>query len=49
MLYFFHGREVVVLSHGIVKQRVVPPREIDLAVKRKREFERSPLRHTHEE
>ena len=27
MLYFFHGREAVVVSHGIIKERVVPPRE----------------------
>jgi phage-related protein len=34
MLYFFHGREVVVISHGLVKERVVPPREIAKAVER---------------
>src|SRR5436190_573356 len=28
MLYFFHGREVVVVSHGLVKERLVPPKEI---------------------
>ena len=35
MLYFFAGKAVVVLSHGFAKERVVPPREIDQAVKRK--------------
>lgn len=50
MLYFFHGREAVVVSHGIVKQRAaVPAREIDLAVKRKKAFEKDVSRHTHEE
>lgn len=49
MLYFFHGREVVVLSHGIVKERAVPPDEIELALKRKRRFESEPERHMHEE
>jgi hypothetical protein len=39
MLYFFHGRAAVVVSHGIAKERAVPPREIDLAVKRKKTFE----------
>ena len=34
MLYFFAGRAIVVLSHGIIKERAVPPREIDRAVKR---------------
>ncbi len=45
MLYFFHGREVVIVSHGLVKEKAVPPREIDLAVKRKRNFEAKPDRH----
>lgn len=49
MLYFFHGTVAAVVSHGIVKERVVPPKEIDLAVKRKRLFEQAPKRHTHEE
>ena len=47
MLYFFHGQEAVVLSHGIVKQQaVVPPREIERAIARKRAFQRDPKRHT---
>ena len=49
MLYFFHGDIAAVVSHGIVKERVVPPKEIDLAVKRKRLFEQAPKRHTYEE
>src|SRR2546428_13729350 len=40
MLYFFHGREAVVLSYGIVKQKsAVPPREIERAVARKLAFQ----------
>ena len=46
MLYFFHGREAVVVSHGLQKQRVVPPREIDLAVRRRLAFESDPKKHT---
>ena len=49
MLYFFHGNIAAVVSHGIVKERVVPPREIDLAIRRKRQFERKPEYHTKEE
>jgi len=48
MLYFFHGRVAAVVSHGIVKERVVPPKEIDTAVERKRRFERNPRAHTAE-
>jgi phage-related protein len=46
ILYFFHGREAVVISHGLVKERVVPPREIDRAAERKGRFEADPKRHT---
>lgn len=49
MLYFFHGRTVVVLSHGLTKKRIVPPKEIDLAVERRKEFENDPDGHTHRE
>ncbi len=35
----------VVLSHGIVKERIVPPVEIDKAAQRKREFEQNPQAH----
>ena len=46
MLYFFHGREVVVVSHGLVKEQRVPHKEIDLAVKRRQKFRAHPESHT---
>ena len=49
MLYFFHGRIAAVLAHGLVKEREVPPREIEEAIRRKRMFETSPKRHTYKE
>jgi phage-related protein len=49
MLYFFHGRIVVVLSHGLVKEREVPSKEVDKAIERKARFEADPSRHTREE
>ena len=49
MLYFFHGRQAVVLSHGLVKEREVPAAEIDRAVERKRKFTANPKRHSHAE
>jgi phage-related protein len=49
ILYFFHGRVAAVLAHGLVKERVVPPREIDQAIERKRRFERDPGAHTYHE
>jgi hypothetical protein len=50
MLYFFHGRQAVVISHGITKQEAaVPPIEIERARRRKQAFEPDPPRHTHKE
>lgn len=49
LLYFFYGTTIAVLSHGIVKERVVPPKEIDRAIERKRKFERAPWAHTYTE
>ncbi len=46
MLYFFHGKMTAVVSHGIVKEQKVPPKEIDRAVERKKKFTANPQRHT---
>jgi hypothetical protein len=48
ILYFFCGKNTACLSHGIVKEDVVPPAEIDLAVSRKRLVEKNRARHTQE-
>jgi len=45
MLYFFHKQIAVVVSQGLAKERAVPPREIDLAIKRKQKFEANPRQH----
>ena len=36
VLYFFAGRSVVVLSHGLTKEREVPDKEIECAIERKK-------------
>jgi len=46
MLYFFHGKDVAVVSQGLTKERRVPPREIDAAISRMKKFEADPERHT---
>jgi phage-related protein len=46
ILYFFHGREVVVVSHGLVKEQVVPAKEIEIAIRRKAKFAADPDTHT---
>ncbi len=49
LLYCFHGREAVVLSHGLTKEDRIPPREMDLAIRRKAAFQKNPEAHAHEE
>ena len=49
ILYFFHGAMAAVVSQGLVKERVVPPKEIDRAAERKKRFEANPAKHTYEE
>jgi phage-related protein len=49
ILYFFHGRAAAVVSHGLVKERAVPPKEIDRAIERKKRFEANPAEHTFED
>ena len=49
ILYFFHGRNVVVLANAITKEDQVPAVEIERAIERKRLYEENPERHTYEE
>ncbi len=49
ILYFFHGKDVVVLTHGITKEAEVPDKEINVALSRKQAFEKNPERHTYTE
>jgi hypothetical protein len=49
ILYFFHGRNVAMLAHGITKEDAVPDVEIQRAQVRRESFTRNPSLHTHEE
>ncbi|ODT99575.1 MAG: hypothetical protein ABS79_04295 [Planctomycetes bacterium SCN 63-9] len=49
MLYFFHGDIAAVVSHGLIKERRVPPRDIDRAILAKQRFVQAPDRHTYRE
>src|SRR5437588_8793198 len=49
ILYFFHGHVAAIVSHGLQKEQAVPPKEIDLAAKRKAKFVAHPKKHTLEE
>jgi len=47
ILYFFHGATAAVLAHGLVKERAVPPADIERAIKRRERFEADPEIHTY--
>lgn len=47
ILYFFYAQITAVLSHGLAKEREVPSRDIEEAVRRKRRFEANPKQHTY--
>lgn len=49
ILYFFHGRGVAVLAHGLTKEGAVPDQDIERALRRKRAFESRPEWHSHQE
>jgi phage-related protein len=49
VLYFFHGHSVVVLAHGLQKEKAVPPKEIEVAIDRRGRFVSDPERHTSSE
>lgn len=50
ILYFFHGRLLVVLSHGFSKQQSqVPDSELKVAILRQKRFSAFPSRHTYKE
>jgi hypothetical protein len=46
LLYFFSGKDIAVLAHGLTKEDVVPVADIDRAIRRKALFEANPTRHT---
>jgi phage-related protein len=46
MLYFFHGQEAAVVSHGFAKEGKIPQKQIDLATKRMNKFRADHERHT---
>lgn len=49
ILYFFNGKEIAVLSHSIIKKTsAVLKKDIELALKRKRQFEQNPEQHTYQ-
>jgi phage-related protein len=46
MLYFFHQNVAAVISHGLTKEREVPPIEIERAIRRRAIYLLNPGAHT---
>jgi hypothetical protein len=49
ILYFFYKDIAAVVSHGLVKEKIVPPKEIELAVERMNKFYENPKAHSYTE
>jgi|694.fasta_scaffold07304_16 phage-related protein len=49
LLYFFHGQNCVVISHGITKGKEVPDSEIDKAIENKELYKSDPKKYTYTE
>jgi phage-related protein len=47
LLYFFHGRDVAVLAHGLTKEDKVPEADIERAIQRRQRYEQDPAGHRH--
>ena len=47
ILYFFHENKAAVLAHAIIKEKIVPPTDIDKAIKRREKFEQNPEIHSY--
>jgi hypothetical protein len=46
ILYFFHGNQTAVVSHGVIKESKVPMAEIERAIRRIKRFQSDPSGHT---
>ncbi len=49
ILYFFHGRDLVVLAHALTKRDQIPLKDLKLTIERKRLFEQDPKFYTYPE
>ncbi len=45
ILYFFHGKDIAVVAHGLTKEQGVPNTDIDRAVERRKRYEKDPEKH----
>lgn len=46
-LYFFHGQDIAVLAHGIIKEGKIPASDLARAQERKAKYLADPANHSH--
>ena len=46
LFFFYKGKAVI--SHGLKKEAEVPPKEVDMAIRRREMFEKDPNKHAYE-
>jgi hypothetical protein len=46
VLYFFHGREIIIITSGLIKERRIPKRELGIAIRRMKEFRENPNKYS---
>lgn len=46
ILYFFHGKQAVILAHGFTKENIIPKDDLEKAVQRKNAFNQDPGKHS---
>jgi phage-related protein len=46
VLYFFFGRNIVAVSHGLTKEKGIPPKDIEVAITRMNLVRESPAKYT---
>jgi len=45
LLYFFHGKHIAIVAHGLSKEAAVPATDIKRAIERRRRYEQDPAKH----
>src|SRR5690606_30306761 len=45
LLYFFHGKDIAVVAHGLTKEDQVPAIDIERAIERRTRYEQNPEKH----
>lgn len=45
LLYFFHGKDIAIVAHGLTKEKRVPAADIERAIERRTRYERAPEEH----